>query len=158
MQPDFDPGFRDAPHSHAQQRSFGHGAQAQLYFGYDALLHHAYRGFMARYFMVHGDYHSAAFAFGTALTFAKEVIRIAAVDRHFKTGLPALVRGWRDSHAIFHDSSWQPMPALEENAVQPGFDRLTMAEGSHPWGGKASADGESATSGSSDEDSKANKE
>lgn len=92
------------------------------------------RGFMARYFMVHGDYHPAAFAFGTALTFAKEVIRIAAVDRHFKTGLPALVRGWRDSHAIFHDSSWQPMPALEGNAVQPGFDRLTMAEGSHPWG------------------------
>ena len=44
------------------------------------------RGYMARYFMVHGDYRPVLFALGTAATVAKEVIRLVAVDReHVRT-------------------------------------------------------------------------
>lgn len=69
------------------------------------------RGHMARYFMVNGDYHPFLFSLGTCATFIKELIRIIAVDRHsIITGVKNLLRGWRDSHAIFHASDWQMMP------------------------------------------------
>ncbi|MFT8442272.1 glycosyltransferase [Bifidobacterium aquikefiri] len=72
------------------------------------------RGYMARYFMLHGDYRPLLFAIGTLATCAKEVIRLVAVDRsHFMTGLRELIHGWWDSRALLHDPSWQPMPALK---------------------------------------------
>lgn len=72
------------------------------------------RGYMARYFMLHGDYRPLLFAVGTLATFAKEVIRLAAVDRkHFITGVRELIRGWWNSRALLHDPSWKPMPALK---------------------------------------------
>lgn len=77
------------------------------------------RGHMARYFMAHGDYRPLAFAFGTALTFVKELIRIATVDHSFKTGIPALIKGWWASRAILHDREWEPMPALGKRADNP---------------------------------------
>ena len=71
------------------------------------------RGFMARYFMVHGDFHPFIFALGTALTAVKEVIRLIAVDRaHIFSGIGKLFTGWLDSRKILHDNSWKPMPSL----------------------------------------------
>ena len=71
------------------------------------------RGFMARYFMVHGDFHPFIFALGTALTAVKEVIRLIAVDRaHIFSGIGKLFTGWLDSRKILHDNSWEPMPSL----------------------------------------------
>lgn len=70
------------------------------------------RGYMARYFRLHGDYNRFLFGLGTAATFAKEIIRLIAVDRTFKTGIPALFRGMRDARRIYRDRSWKPMPPL----------------------------------------------
>ena len=72
------------------------------------------RGYMARYFMVYGDYRPALFALGTAATAIKEVIRLVAVDKgHLRSGLSAIARGWWDSHKLLHDPDWRPMPALK---------------------------------------------
>lgn len=76
------------------------------------------RGFTARYMQLHGDYNRLGFALGTAATFCKELIRLAAVDRTFKTGIPALVRGMRDARKILRDRTWQPVPAIEEQAAR----------------------------------------
>ncbi len=46
------------------------------------------RGYMMQYFRLHGDYNRFLFGLGTAATFAKEVIRLIAVDHKFKTGMP----------------------------------------------------------------------
>ncbi|WP_236630773.1 glycosyltransferase family 2 protein [Bifidobacterium aemilianum] len=71
------------------------------------------RGYMARYFMVHGDFRPLLFAMGTMATAAKEVIRLLAVDReHVRTGLVQIAKGWWDSRAILHDRHWKPMPPL----------------------------------------------
>ena len=72
------------------------------------------RGYMARYFMLYGDYRPVLFGLGTLLTFAKELVRLAMVDKSFKTGVPALIRGWWDSRAILHDGQWRPMPPLDD--------------------------------------------
>ena len=72
------------------------------------------RGFMARYFMIHGDYRPFMFALGTALTAAKELIRLVAVDReHILSGVKKLFTGWIASRRILHDSNWKPMPPLK---------------------------------------------
>ena len=71
------------------------------------------RGYMARYFMLHGDYSAPGFALGTLLTFAKELVRILVVDRsHLRSGMARLVAGQRDARAILRDPSWEPMPPL----------------------------------------------
>lgn len=67
------------------------------------------RGFTARYLQQYGDYHRFLYGVGTAATFAKELIRLIAVDRTFKTGIPALVRGMRAARAIYRDATWKPM-------------------------------------------------
>ncbi|KXI18493.1 glycosyltransferase, group 2 family protein [Gardnerella vaginalis] len=72
------------------------------------------RGFMARYFMIHGDYHPLMFAIGTIATAAKEFIRLLAVDRkHIIPGSIRLFSGWIASRKILHDSNWKPMPSLK---------------------------------------------
>ena len=71
------------------------------------------RGYLARYFMLYGDYSALGFAVGTALTFAKEVLRLLIVDRdHLRSGMARLVAGHRDARAILHDPAWEPMPPL----------------------------------------------
>lgn len=70
------------------------------------------RGYMARYFGLYDDFHPVAFSAGTALTLVKEMIRLVAVDRSFKEGIPALIRGMLDAHKVYNDTSWQPMPPL----------------------------------------------
>lgn len=71
------------------------------------------RGYLARYFMLHGDYSAPGFALGTFLTFAKELVRLLIVDRsHLKSGMARLVAGHRDARRILHDPGWEPMPPL----------------------------------------------
>lgn len=72
------------------------------------------RGYMARYFMAHGDFRPALFALGTALTAVKELIRLIMVDRgHVRTGVVQVAKGWWDSRALMHDPDWRPMPPLK---------------------------------------------
>lgn len=71
------------------------------------------RGYLARYFMLHGDYSAPGFALGTILTFAKELVRILMVDRgSLVSGTRRLLAGHRDARKILHDPSWEPMPPL----------------------------------------------
>ena len=72
------------------------------------------RGYIARYFQVHGDYNPVLFGVGTALTSAKEIIRLILVDRaHFSSGLSRLIKGWKDARLIYKDATWRPQPPLE---------------------------------------------
>lgn len=71
------------------------------------------RAYVGRYFDEHGRLNRVGFAAGTALTFAKEIVRLIVVERSFR-GFTALVKGWRDGRRIWADSTWQPMPALED--------------------------------------------
>ncbi|MFO6451236.1 MULTISPECIES: glycosyltransferase [unclassified Aeromicrobium] len=70
------------------------------------------RAYVGRYFAEHGRLNKPGFALGTALTFAKEIVRLIVVERSFK-GFSSLVKGWRDGRGIWADRTWQPMPALE---------------------------------------------
>lgn len=73
------------------------------------------RGYMMRYFKEYGDYNPVLFSLGTAATAAKEMIRLVMVDReHFKTGVVQIAKGWKDSHKLMHDASWEPMPPLTD--------------------------------------------
>ena len=77
------------------------------------------RGYLARYFKLYGEYNAVGFAFGTLLTFAKELIRILLIDRsHLVSGMRRLVAGQREARRILHDPSWEPMPPLAERGVQ----------------------------------------
>ncbi|MFB9376695.1 glycosyltransferase family 2 protein [Kineococcus gynurae] len=69
------------------------------------------RGIMQQYFRAHGAYRPALFAVGTAATFAKEIIRLTAVERTVR-GTSHLFRGWRDGLKIARDRSFQTMPPL----------------------------------------------
>lgn len=71
------------------------------------------RAYLARYFQLHGDYNPVGYAFGTFLTYAKEIIRLLVVDRgHLRSGMARLNEGWRESRKILHDPTWEPMPPL----------------------------------------------
>lgn len=70
------------------------------------------RGHLARYLMVHGRYNRFGFGIGTALTAAKELLRLVAVERTL-SGVGSLWNGWRQSRFLLHDPDWQPMPALD---------------------------------------------
>ena len=71
------------------------------------------RGYLARYFRLYGEYSPVGFALGTALTFAKELIRLLVVDReHLGSGMRRLVAGQRDARKILRDKTWEPMPPL----------------------------------------------
>lgn len=70
------------------------------------------RAYVGRYFELHGGLNRVGFGLGTALTFAKEVFRLVVVEHGFG-GFGSLVKGWRDGRAIWKDSTWQPMPALD---------------------------------------------
>ena len=72
------------------------------------------RGFLARYMQIYGDYHPMLFRLGNAATFCKEFIRLAAVDKCYKTGIPALRRGMKDARKIIKDPNWKPMPPMKD--------------------------------------------
>ncbi len=70
------------------------------------------RGYMKHYFRANGAYRPVRFALGSALTFAKELIRLTFVERKFR-GTSNLFRGIRDGRAIGRDASVKPMAPLE---------------------------------------------
>lgn len=70
------------------------------------------RGIIKNYYRAHGVYNPVLFGAGTALTFVKELIRLALVERTVR-GTSNLFRGLRDGGVIARDRSWEPMPALE---------------------------------------------
>lgn len=69
------------------------------------------RGHMKNYYRSLGVYRPLLFGLGTALTFAKELIRLLAVERTVR-GTSNLFRGIRDGRTIAKDPTWQPMPPL----------------------------------------------
>ena len=69
------------------------------------------RALIKQYYRAHGVYHPVAFGLGTALTFGKELIRLAFVERKL-SGTSNLFRGLRDGRKIARDPEWKPMPAL----------------------------------------------
>ncbi len=74
------------------------------------------RGHMAHYLKMHGDYLPPLFALGTLASFAKEFVRLIAVDRKsFRSGAKRLFEGWREARRIIHDKAWQPMPPLSSD-------------------------------------------
>lgn len=73
------------------------------------------RGHMRHYFRAHGAYRPVRFWLGSFLTFAKELIRLVAVERKLR-GTSNLFRGIRDGRRIARDAAWQPMLPLEREA------------------------------------------
>lgn len=73
------------------------------------------RAILKQYYRAVGVYRPIPFNMGTALTFAKELIRLLVVERTVR-GTSHLFRGIRDGHTIAKDRSWQPMPPLEPSA------------------------------------------
>jgi rhamnopyranosyl-N-acetylglucosaminyl-diphospho-decaprenol beta-1,3/1,4-galactofuranosyltransferase len=72
------------------------------------------RGHMRHYFAEHGAYRPVRFFLGTVLTFAKEIVRLAVVERKMtRRSIPRLFEGVRDGRRIARDRSWRPMPPLE---------------------------------------------
>ncbi|MCR2793762.1 glycosyltransferase family 2 protein [Microbacterium sp. zg.Y625] len=76
------------------------------------------RGHMKQYYRALGVYNPVLFGLGTALTFAKEVIRLLFVERTVR-GTSNLFRGIRDGRKIARDRSWKPMPPLAATADHP---------------------------------------
>ncbi|GAA3653087.1 glycosyltransferase [Microbacterium marinilacus] len=71
------------------------------------------RGIMRHYYAAHGAYRPVAFAIGTAATFAKEILRLAFVERKItRAGWSNLWRGLRDGRALARDRSWRIMQPL----------------------------------------------
>ncbi|WP_105565518.1 glycosyltransferase [Microbacterium halophytorum] len=71
------------------------------------------RGIMKHYYAAHGKYNPVYFRLGTAATFAKEIIRIAAVERKItRQGVKNLFSGMRDGRRIARDRSFQVMQPL----------------------------------------------
>ena len=69
------------------------------------------RGYVWRYFRLYHKLHPVGFGIGTALTFAKEVVRLVAVE-HTLHGLGQLIKGLRDAGELRRDPSWTPMPPV----------------------------------------------
>jgi len=65
------------------------------------------RGYLAHYLRHLDSYAPVGFALGTALTFAKEMVRLLYVERTLK-GTGALVRGWRAARVLAR-APWQPV-------------------------------------------------
>jgi rhamnopyranosyl-N-acetylglucosaminyl-diphospho-decaprenol beta-1,3/1,4-galactofuranosyltransferase len=70
------------------------------------------RGHIKQYYRSMGVYRPVLFGLGTALTFAKELIRLFFVERTGR-GTSNLFRGLRDGRLIAKDAAWRPMPPLE---------------------------------------------
>jgi rhamnopyranosyl-N-acetylglucosaminyl-diphospho-decaprenol beta-1,3/1,4-galactofuranosyltransferase len=76
------------------------------------------RAFIKKYYRELGVYQPVPFAVGTALTFVKELIRLALVERTVR-GIPHLFRGLREGRRIGRDRTWKPMPPLGLSSRTP---------------------------------------
>ncbi|GAA1689297.1 glycosyltransferase family 2 protein [Microbacterium sediminicola] len=72
------------------------------------------RAMIKQYYRAADVYRALPFALGTAATFAKEIVRLAAVERTIR-GTSHLWRGLRDGRNIARDRTWMPMPPLDPN-------------------------------------------
>lgn len=70
------------------------------------------RGLVAQYLRTHGHFNAFGFALGTALTAAKEALRLVAVEKSLRGG-GKLLAGWRESRRIMAATDFAPMPPLE---------------------------------------------
>lgn len=70
------------------------------------------RAYIKQYYRVHGTYNPVLFGLGTAMTFAKELIRLVFVERTLR-GTSNLFRGLREGGRISRDRTWKPMAPLE---------------------------------------------
>ncbi len=70
------------------------------------------RGLVAQYLRAHQHYNRFGFALGTALTLAKEIVRLVGVEKTFR-GTGRLLAGWRDSRQIMAADDFVPMQPLE---------------------------------------------
>ncbi len=69
----------------------------------------ANRGHMVHYLKREHTFNPVGFALGTAASFAKEAIRLVAVDRaSIPSGVRSLIDGWRASRSIMADEDWKP--------------------------------------------------
>ena len=71
------------------------------------------RAYIKHYYRVHDNYNPVLFGLGTAMTFAKELIRLLFVERTVR-GTSNLFRGLKEGGRISRDRSWQPMAPLED--------------------------------------------
>lgn len=69
------------------------------------------RGFLAHYLKHLGSYSRPGFALGTALTLAKELLRLVYVERTLR-GTGALMRGWRAARSLMA-GPWEPVGTAE---------------------------------------------
>ncbi|MFQ4147311.1 glycosyltransferase [Arthrobacter sp. LAPM80] len=69
------------------------------------------RGLVGQYLRVHGRFNPLGFALGTALTAAKELVRLVGVEKTLR-GSGRLIAGWRESRRILAATDFEPMPAL----------------------------------------------
>ena len=69
------------------------------------------RGYLAHYLRHLGTYQPVGFAVGTALTLAKELVRLVYVERTV-AGTGALLRGWRAARVLMR-APWQPVGTAE---------------------------------------------
>lgn len=69
------------------------------------------RAIIKQYYRSEGAYNPLLFGLGTALTFAKELIRLVAVERTVR-GTSNLFRGLKDGRVISRDRAWTRMPPL----------------------------------------------
>ncbi|MFG6445055.1 glycosyltransferase family 2 protein [Microbacterium sp. P07] len=80
------------------------------------------RAYIKKYYRAHGVYKPIPFAVGTALTFIKELIRLALVERTLR-GTGHLFRGMRAGRQISRDRTWRPMPELPPLSPGSGAPR-----------------------------------
>jgi len=71
------------------------------------------RAYVGKYFQQRGTLNRFGFGLGTFLTFAKEIVRLVAVE-HRITGIGPLLRGWREGRKIWRNPGWQPMPPFND--------------------------------------------
>ncbi|MDJ0316388.1 glycosyltransferase [Arthrobacter antibioticus] len=71
------------------------------------------RGLVGQYLRAHGKFSPVGFALGTALTAAKELLRLVGVERTLR-GSGKLLAGWRESRKILADTDFEIMAPLAE--------------------------------------------
>ncbi|WP_290514469.1 glycosyltransferase [Aeromicrobium sp.] len=76
------------------------------------------RAYVGQYFDEYGKLNRFGFGLGTALTLAKEVFRLVVVQHTLK-GVGDLVRGFRASRKLWHDTTWRPMDPADVPAEIP---------------------------------------
>ena len=86
------------------------------------------RGMVAQYLRVHGRFNRVGFGLGTALTAAKELLRLVGVEKTLR-GSGRLLAGWRESRRILATPDFVPMPPIKS----PPLDGPTP--GGHLLGG-----------------------